>query len=133
MKRIYFGKVNKGVLVVKDKQVFFEELKRLEGKEVEFTISVKTKKKTYNQLKYYWGVIVAIIAKETGNAPDVVHQYLKRTYLSKIINILDDGRMVQLDSIIKITTKQMSDYLDMIIVGEAEKGIILPYPNEVEL
>lgn len=133
MKRIYFGRVDKGVLVVKDKQVFFENLRRLEGKEVEFTISVKTTKKSYNQLKYYWGVIVTIISKDSGNSPDVVHKYLKKTYLSKIINVLDDGRMVQLDSIMKITTKQMNDYIDMIIVGEAEKGIVLPYPNEVEI
>lgn len=82
------------------------------------TVTVKRQRpqKTTLQLGYYFGVIVAMIAEETGNTADAVHRELKRMHLEpqtyEWVN-KETGEVeprMDLPSVSDLNTVQMADY-----------------------
>lgn len=61
-------------------------------------------KRSLKQNKYYWSIVVDLIAKEMAEEPQRVHEYLKAEFLSEQIEI--GGKMV---TIIKSTTSLKTD------------------------
>ena len=62
MKIKYFGEITKdGKMKIYNMKVFAEDIKKLSGQKIEFTIQKKTKNRSTNQNAYYWGVIVTML------------------------------------------------------------------------
>jgi hypothetical protein len=83
MTPIFTGTIQSGKLTLDKGQQFREYLHTLEGKRIELTVERLTHKRTNNQNKYYWGVVVAEIAKHTGHDPEQVHELLKQKFSPK--------------------------------------------------
>ena len=73
---VHFGRVKNGKLVLTDKARFEAGLAKLEGREVELTIRKPDHGRTLAENRYYWGVIVSIVAEEIGLTPDEAHELL---------------------------------------------------------
>jgi len=98
-------------------------------KEWQVTIERYKEWRSLEQNRYYW-LIVGVIAQETGNDPDSVHEALKQKFL-----IPDEisfmGEKVLYRSTTRLDTKAMSEYLDKVhALATQELGILLPVPDE---
>lgn len=74
------------------------------------------------QNRYYWGVIVKMMAEELGYTPNEMHEALKYQHLRQDFN----EKYPKIGSTRVLDVKEMNDYMDRIIVGAAQDGIIIP-------
>ena len=74
------------------------------------------------QNRYYWGVVIRMMAEEIGYTPDEMHEALKVRYLSTDFN----EKYPRIGSTRLLSVRQMNAYLDRVIVGAAQDGIIIP-------
>ena len=94
----------------------------------EVTIKRYRAKRSDAQNKYYWGVVVQMIADETGNNKDMTHDGLRSMFL-----IDKTGKMPVIRSTTSMTTKEFMEYIDTVVLWAAEfLGVIVPPPDYVE-
>jgi hypothetical protein len=116
-----------------DKKRFFKVLQNL--KAVRYVISLKQFRRSRStpQLRYYWGVVVDIIARDNGNTPDEIHEVLKRKFNPQVKVFKATGESwVMGGSTSDFDTAEMEEYLEKIrIWALTELEILIPLPNEV--
>lgn len=81
---LFFGKVVNGKIIPRDENSIRRwniRVHSLEGKEVQYFVDLKKKKRSYKQNNYYWGAIIPIIAGETGYTEEETHEALKHKFL----------------------------------------------------
>jgi hypothetical protein len=120
-----------GRLELANRAGFRALLKHLAGKAVVLTLGKRTKRRSDEENRYYWGVVVKIIGDELGYDQDEMHAALKFKFLRREaepdgLRVLDTVR-----STAKLTTVEFEDYLDRIRMwAVSEMGIVVPLPNE---
>lgn len=80
MNLIFTGTIKEGKLKLSKLPQFQDYLHNLEGKPVEVTVQKVTHKRSNQQNRYYWGVVVKTIADHTGHDPEQVHELLKQRF-----------------------------------------------------
>lgn len=101
----------------------------VKGTEDFYTIEiVKSKRKrSLNQNKYYWGVVLKVISMHTGYTSDEVHQELAKMFLS-----YDNNGKQFVRSTTKLTTWEFEQYLDKCRAwAQKEMDCHIPMPNEI--
>ena len=100
----------------------------LEGCEVEITIGKRRKKRSGKQLRYYWAVIVAMIAEAAGySTPEEAHDALRMHFLLKH----EEGKPPTIRSTGELSTVETEEYYSKCRQLGAELfGIYIPEPNE---
>lgn len=95
------------------------------SKPFEVTVKRYVQKRSLNQSALYWKWI-HLIANDTGNDPDDVHEAMKTKYLPPIERL---GSMIR-PSTTKLSTVEMSAYMDRVYAfATSELGLILPVPE----
>ena len=120
-----------GVLSIVDSQYlnYKAHLTSLANKTVEITVKPFKKFASDPQRKYYWGVLVKILAKELGYTQDAMHNALKIEFLS-----YEDNGLTFVQSTQKLNTAEREEYHeDIRNWAMSFHGIYLPLPNEVDL
>lgn len=115
------------------KRAINEEVKRLDGQNVRVLVTKDTRTRTTKQNRYYWGVVVKMIADQTGYTPEEVHEAMKTEYLGR--RFVEFGRKeVQLSKSTKdIDTKEMSDYTERVRQFAAEfLQMVIPDPRQAQ-
>lgn len=135
----YLCEVKEGKMKVVFRKSFEQELKTLvDG---DYILLLKRKgKRSDQQNKYYWGVLVAMITaelKRLGNNVDeeIVHEWLKVKFRPVYLHN-DAGEVI--DTIGGSTTgmnkDEMSEYIDRIIVWVQDNlNLSIPSPVNMEL
>jgi hypothetical protein len=94
------------------------------------TIEPYRKKRTNSQgaLYFKW---VGIIARETGNSQDDVHEALKAKFCPpRTVTLGDEERHIRTTT--KLTTGEMSAFMDAVhAFAASELAILLPIPEEM--
>jgi hypothetical protein len=122
---IHRGMIEKGVLTLAEPQTFIGYLHTLKG-EVEIIIRSPRKKRSNDQNEYYWGVVLKLIADQTGHTDEEVHEHLKWRFLRK------HGRLETVKSTTKLSTIEFEEYLSKVRqFASGELNIYVPLPNEV--
>jgi hypothetical protein len=98
------------------------------GDKVSVSLTNKKPKRTEQQNRYYWGAYLPMIANETGNDIDDLHNLFKGLFLSKAIIQVLGHNVRKLKSTTSLTTGQFKDYIMRI---EEKTGILAP-PIEEE-
>lgn len=104
-------------------------LHTLAGKPVDVIVRQHRDQRTNPQNRYYFGVVVPLIADSCGYEVDEMHELLAMRFL----RIEDDPvtgsprRKHTPDT----NTKEFADYLDACIRFGAELGVVIPEPNTV--
>ena len=95
------------------------------------TIEKYVERRSLSQNNLYWQW-VGILARETGNDPDSVHEALKARFLiPKEITFMGEKTLYRSSS--KLDTREMSEYMDRVYaLATAEMGILLPVPDEAD-
>lgn len=140
----YQGNVSGGAITL-PKRLRQEVVSVFDGKQIEVTFRRRRKRRSNEQNKYYWGVVIPEImrgmidlgneALQMGNSEHVelVHEYLKHTLLDNGEEISGaDGVMFKLPpSTSKCTTTEFLDYVERIRIWAADNlNISIPEPNE---
>lgn len=100
------------------------------GKTWQITVKPFKKKRSLHQNALYWKWL-GIIAVETGNDPDDLHEIFKQQFLIPV-EVEFAGEVTSLRrSTTKLNTQDMSAYMDKVNAFAASQlGIILPLPDD---
>jgi hypothetical protein len=131
MNQIFHGKVQKGKLILDSPTAYLKRITMLEGKPVEVVLRIHKSQRSTHQLRYYWGVIIELLAQHCGYTPEEMHESLKYLFLSD--HEMDLNELVRIKSTAQLSTKEFADYIDRIVRWAAVKlEIYLPDPNQVD-
>jgi len=104
----------------------FELLKlSLVGQDIEIRLTKRKKDRTSAANRYYWGVIIPMLAEFCGMTREETHDALKHKLL---IDRTDEG-LPRVRSTCSLTTEEFSRYLDGCIQLAGEIGLIIPDPK----
>jgi hypothetical protein len=126
---IFTGKIDKGKLVHDTPQRYLVYMTSLEGQKIELTLRKFRKKRSDQQNRYYWGVVIDILGKTFGYEPEEMHEALKFKFL-QIDSSIQPG-LISARSTTKLSTTEFMDYISAIQRWAAQEfHIYLPDPNE---
>jgi len=104
-------------------------------KRVEVTVEKLKHPRTGQQNRWYWGVVVAEIAKHTGHDPEQVHEFLKQMFSPKwYMDPLPPTRqtMAVPTSTTMLDTIQFVDYTERCRMWANDYlGLQIPLPGDV--
>lgn len=121
-------------IIIRDEAMRQRVIEHIAALNVErpWTIEIKrhVKKRSLSQLALYW-MWVGVIAKETGNDTDTLHEFFKNKFLTPtIVNI--GNEQFERRTTTKLPTDEMSAYMNQVqAFAGAELGILLPQPEEL--
>lgn len=99
------------------------------GEDSKFVLEInKSKnKRSLNQNKYYWGVVIKIFSDDTGYTPEECHQWLASKFLQYTKNGRDFTRSTK-----QLDTKEFEEYTEKCRQWlYHELNLHIPLPNEV--
>lgn len=103
-----------------------------EDEQVVVTIKRRTKSRSDNQNRYYWGAVIATISAETGVDPDDVHEAMKRKFLEPEYKEFAGMKWKIPGSTSKLDTSAMTTYLEQVRAwAGTEFGINIPDPEMI--
>ncbi len=104
------------------------------GEAVSCVYTSKKPKRTENQNRFYWGVYLPLISKETGNDIDELHTLFKGMFLSKGIVEVLGHKVRKARSTTELSSGQFSEYIQRI---EELTGVLAPsteaYVNDTKM
>lgn len=123
------GRVEKGKLQLYNREKFLEYVATLDG-DVLLSVKKRRRNRSDNQNRYYWGVVIEILAKDLGYHAEEMHDALKWKFLRKE----ERPELPTTYSTSMLSTAEMEEYLAGVrLWAAAELGIVIPLPNEVDL
>lgn len=144
-KLLYYGKVENGRITLPSARFKQEVTQAFEGRAIQVTVERKRKHRSPEQNRYYWGVVLNILAHsfkewnpELVLMPEDVHEWCKERFLP-MITALDlfeietpEGKHEMKRTTTRLTTSQFMDYIALIQEWAAEYSLYIPDPNEWE-
>lgn len=88
--------------------------------------------------RYYWGVVLKMMAAESGHTADELHEVEKMRHLSSVVEVVnpETGEVEEMripGSTAKLTISEFSDYLERVMADGAQMcGIVFPEPSAGE-
>ena len=100
------------------------------GKPIRVTVERWIKKRSLPQNRYYWSVIVALIAEDTGYTDQEAHEHLKGMFCP--VRVVRLGSVeAEIRSTTLLSTVEMSEYCERCSAFAAtELGLVIPLPGE---
>lgn len=125
---IFRGTVKGDKIVFQDARAFKALISSLEGKQIDFIVRRYHPARSTQQNRYYWAVVVGLIAEHCGYEPEEAHDALRMRFLQK-----PEAALPTVRSSASLDTKEFTDYIENCRRLGAELGIVIPAPNEVEI
>lgn len=122
------GTVREGKFIPDNPTIYSNAFCVHEGKRVEVTIGRVTTKRSGEQNKYYWGVVIAILSQHTGYTPEEMHDALRVKFLSETGQ---HSGLVITRSTTTLTKEEVAQYIEKIQKLGAELGCYIPDADEV--
>lgn len=121
----HYGKIKNLKIDFLDEQRFVEDLLKLEGKDIIFTLTENKDFRTNQQNKLWWKYM-QIIGDHVGYSKDEIHDICKLKFLKR--ERVEDGIKVEyLKSTAQLTKKEFKQLVDEVIIWAAKTfGISLP-------
>lgn len=84
--------------------------------------------------RYYWGVVLKMMATEMGEAVDALHEVMKLRHNTGDATDPSTGEHIRIArSTTKLTVQQFSDYIEKVMLDGAEYlGLTFPEPRASE-
>tara|TARA_R100000655_G_scaffold17342_2_gene37113 strand:+ start:800 stop:1177 length:378 start_codon:yes stop_codon:yes gene_type:complete len=123
----HYGKIQNLKINFLDEERFVEDLVKLEGKDIVFTLIENKDFRTNEQNKLWWKYM-QIMGDELGYTKDEFHDICKLKFLKR--ERVEDGIKVEyLKSTAQLTKKEFKDLVDKLIIWAA-KNFSINLPNE---
>lgn len=131
MNPIFRGRVEKGKLILDDPSGYLVKVASLEGKKVELTLKKSQSIRSTRANRYYWGVVIKVIADHCGYMPEELHEALKFKFLSD--KCMDDKGLVKIGSTASLSTDEFIQYTNKVVMWAAQDlQVYIPDPTQVE-
>ena len=125
---VFYGRVSRGSLQADSR--FHSYLGSLEGLEIEIVVRKKRSKRSDQVNRYYWGVVVSMIADHCGYTKDECHDALKLKFLG---SRPDENGLTKMRSTASLSKDEFSQYLNSVVQFAAiSLSVFIPGPNDVE-
>ena len=123
----HYGKIKNLKIDFLDEERFVEDLVKLEGKDIIFTLKENKDFRTNQQNKLWWKYM-QIMGNELGYNKDEMHDICKLKFLKR--ERVEDGIKVEyLKSTAQLTKKEFKKLVDEVIIWAA-KTFSINLPNE---
>lgn len=130
MKQKFVGTIEDGSFWPDDKDAWSQYTKMHANERVVVSVGKPSSSRSSNQNRYYWGVVLTMIAAETGHTPEEIHD---SEPLQKLRRIHDDKLGFIVKSTTDMTTAEFEDYLSRTReFASSFFGLFVPLPNEAE-
>ena len=117
-----------GQLKVSDREALSRYLTTLAGRDVDVVVKRHRKDRTSPQNRYYYGVVVAVLADHLGYERDELHEAVAQKFLSLTG---PDDPLQRRRSTADLTTAEMTDYIEQVRrFASSEFGCYIPDANE---
>lgn len=128
---LFSGRVEHGRLHLDEPSRYNEYIKGFEGKTVIMSVRRHRKNRSLEQNRYYWGVVIKLLADGFGYETEEMHDALKFQFLRVPA---EPGRPLEtVRSTASLTTVEFMDYIAAIQRWAAtEFCIFIPDPGQVE-
>lgn len=104
----------------------------LKGKLVEISVKESRRTRSNQANRFYWGVVVPIIAEHLGYTNDELHEALKYKFLRLDAECAAPD-LPRVRSTATLDVKEFGTYLETVITwAGSEFGLNIPAPGEVE-
>jgi hypothetical protein len=129
---VFTGAVDSaGTLHLDDRPALSRYLEGLTGRRVEVVVRELRRTRSHRQNRYYWGVVIALLAEHCGYEPEEMHEALKLQFLR--VPADEDHPLETVRSTARLKTSEFEVYLEQIRRWAAtEMGVYIPEPNEVD-
>lgn len=117
----FYGIIADHRIQLGDAAAFSQQIRRLEGCQIEIRLAKRKKIRSLDANAYYWGVCIKYLAEYTGYEPDELHDALKARFLTD-----NSGKLPRVRSTASLDTKEFSEYVDNVIRVAAEPGVVIP-------
>ncbi len=126
---IFHGTVNKGTLQVEPR--FYSYLGSLEGQKVEVVVRKRRSKRSDQQNRYWWGVVIQMLSDHCGYTPQDMHDTVKCMFLSS--NEKDEFGLIKIGSTASLSKDEFSLLTNKVVRWAAENlSLYIPDPNQVD-
>jgi hypothetical protein len=128
MNTVFHGTVKSGELILDKPTRYLDEVRRLEGKQIEAIIRVYKSTRSNQQNNAYWGILIEILSNHLGYDKNELHDALRAKFLSYI-----DAKtgLTVIRSTKSLNTKEFCEYYEKIQRWSAEfLQCDIPSPNE---
>lgn len=123
----HYGKIKNLKIEFLDEERFLDDLIKLEGKDIVFTLSENKEYRTNSQNKLWWKYM-HIMGSELGYSKNEMHDICKLKFLQR--ERVEDGRKIKyLKSTTALTKKEFKTLVDEVIIWAASTFSI-NLPNE---
>ena len=123
----HFGRINNLKIDFLDEERFVDDLMKLDGKDIVFTLSENKDYRTNSQNKLWWKYM-DILGMELGYTKNEMHDICKLKFLKR--ERVEDGIKVEyLKSTAQLTKKEFKKLVDDVIICAAQTFSI-NLPNE---
>ncbi len=137
MKLIAEARIRNGKMEFKQRSVFLSDIERLKDGDYVVSVERKKKKRSIDQNKYYWGVVVPMVKHgllDIGYriTTEGTHEYLKSEFnIKEIVNERTGEILKTIGSTTEMSTVDMLNYFDTIRQWSSEYlGVYIPEPSE---
>jgi hypothetical protein len=118
-----------GKLTLVNPETFRRAMREFAEAPVELTVRRLRKRRSDRQHRYYFGVVVAMLAEFTGYTSDEMHDALKW----KFLRVDPESSLPTVRSTTSLTTVEFEDFLERVRTwAAADVGVVIPLPNEAE-
>lgn len=125
--------VQRGQLKVRNREAFEKATATFPDGEYSVTVQLKRATRSEQQNRYYWSVVLRLVAEHTGYSADDLHEYFKKRFNSKRVVFVDKetGEVKDDDAIGQSTTKlnkvTFGDYLrEIVAFAWDELNVLIP-------
>lgn len=121
------------------RKVILDALQRMEGKKVEVTIAEYRKKRSNNENRFYFGVVLPMVKAylmESGDNLDLeeTHEFIVRHIWKHTKIIQRDGEVMEVRlSSTRLSTTEWEQMIELTRVWAAHHGFDIPYPQELTM
>lgn len=125
------ARIDNGALRLEDKDAFGRAMWRMRPGPVVVKIERPSSSRSAQANRYYWGVVLALIAEHTGYEQDELHEYFKKRFNPATVALGEAEETIG-GSTAKLDTTAFHDYVERIRrFAETELDVRIPDPNEV--
>jgi hypothetical protein len=128
------ARIESGELKVPSRKFLLAALKGWPDCAVDLEIRPFEERRHDRANRYYWGVVLKMMAAESGASADDLHEQMKQRHNSKIGVDLETGEEIKIaQSTAKMTVQQFSDYIEAVMLdGATYLGLTFPEPRSGE-
>ena len=133
----FSGKQVKGMLILDNPVQFSSFLRTFGESKLDIVVRKVKKDRSGYQNRYYFSVVVGLIAEHTGMDPMDTHDVLKQMFLNRVVYMPVKDRLREVvisGSTSLLKTDEFEQYLERIRRwASAELSIVIPDPNKTEV